>query len=262
MNVQTSELGGLRCHVVDALPAGQSPSLGVILCHGFGAPGSDLVSLGPELLRLEPALSESVQFLFPEGPLSLDEMGMYGGRAWWLLDVERLAARLEGGEQPGPPDQGHRPRVGPVGARPCPLRDVAPELPDARERLLSVTADFCETSGLGSGRIVFGGFSQGAMLATDVALRLPERPAGLCIFSGTLLYPEEWRDLAVRRGPLPVLQSHGRQDPLLPFPAAEWLHELLTAAGLPVEFVPFDGLHTISLEAVERFAGFLARLVA
>ena len=42
-------------------------------------------------------------------------------------------------------------------------------------------------------RIVLGGFSQGSWVTTDVALRLEEPPAGLCILSGTLIVRDEWR---------------------------------------------------------------------
>jgi phospholipase/carboxylesterase len=216
----------------------------VILCHGFGATGTDLVSLGPELLRLKPELSSSVRFFFPEAPLALDELGMHGSRAWWPLDVERLTAAIEQGE----------------------LRDLRNETPpglvEAREKLLALVEQIRESTGLETARVVFGGFSQGAMLTTDVALRLPERPAGLCIFSGTLLCQQEWRELVVRRGPLPVLQSHGRQDPLLPFPAAEQLCELMTEAGMPVQFIPFDGPHTIPFAAIEQLAAFLRGFVS
>jgi phospholipase/carboxylesterase len=113
------------------------------------------------------------------------------------------------------------------------------------------------------GRIVLGGFSQGSMVTTDVALRLEEPPAGLCILSGTLIAREEWKAKAANRKGMPVFQGHGRYDDILPFQAAERLHELLTGAGLGVEFVPFDGPHTIAPEELERLAAFLvARLPA
>jgi len=89
------------------------------------------------------------------------------------------------------------------------------------------------------------------MLATDVALRLPESPAALVIWSGTLLCENEWMPLMPRRQGLRVVQSHGRQDQILPFAAAEWLRDALTAAGLEVEFLPFNGPHTVSEPAID-----------
>jgi phospholipase/carboxylesterase len=54
-----------------------------------------------------------------------------------------------------------------------------------------------------------------------------------------------------------VLQSHGRYDTVLAFAQAERLRELMTGAGLSVEFIPFDGPHTIAPEVLERMAEFL-----
>jgi len=108
------------------------------------------------------------------------------------------------------------------------------------------------------GRVVLGGFSQGAMLATDVALRLEEAPAGLVILSGTLLNEGDWARRAPMRHGLRVLQAHGRQDPLLPFSGAEALRDLLVLSGLMVDFVGLEAGHTITLDGVRRLAAFLA----
>jgi phospholipase/carboxylesterase len=239
MNTRAVEWGGLHTHVVDDLPEGATAELAVVLCHGFGAPGTDLVPLAGELLQLAPELAAKAYFVFPEAPLSLDAMGMYGGRAWWHLDVARITAAVAAGE----------------------LRDQRGEMPEgavtSREMLLSLVEELAASTGLPSSKIVLGGFSQGSMLAADVALRMPERPAALCVLSGTLLCEDEWRALAGQLGPLPTLQSHGHQDPILPFQGAEWLRDMLTEAGWPVDFVAFDGGHTIPVEALSRLAELL-----
>jgi len=97
MNHRSTRLGNLNCHLIDMLPEEAQPQLGVLLCHGFGAPGTDLVGLGPEILQNHAALQNKVQFLFPEAPLSLDEMGMYGARAWWHLDMMAINAAMAQG---------------------------------------------------------------------------------------------------------------------------------------------------------------------
>jgi len=242
MGMKTTVLGGLNCRIVDALPDGGKPSFVVVLCHGFGAPGTDLVSLGPELLQIEPGLQDRVQFVFPEAPLSLDEMGMFGGRAWWMTDVGRFQAAIEQG-------------------RVRELCSETPEgLPHARSLVMSLVEELRTSTGLPMSKFLLGGFSQGSMVATDITLRLDEPPAGLCVFSGSLISEDEWRELAARRRNLPVLQCHGRQDPILPFAAAEWLNELLTGGGMSVEFAPFDGMHTISMDGLERLAAMTNRL--
>lgn len=241
--MQTETLGGLRCVVYDELPAGKPPSFAAVICHGFGAPGSDLVGLGPEIVSLRPELAGAFRFYFPAAPLSLASVGLPGGRAWWMLDVEKLNAAIQSGE----------------------FRDLRnnnpPDLPAARESLTALIGEVRRQTGLPASRIVLGGFSQGAMLSTDVALRLDEAPALLAVFSGSLLAEDEWRERAGVRGGMCVLQSHGREDGILPFQAAEWLRDLFRENDVDVEFLPFHGPHTIPAEAIQRFASRLAELV-
>ena len=71
-------LGDLSCHVLLEREPGQ-PEGAVVLCHGFGAGGDDLVPLHRELCGLDPRL-ERQRFIFPEAPLSLGP----GSRAWWM----------------------------------------------------------------------------------------------------------------------------------------------------------------------------------
>ena len=242
MKTRRELLGGLECRTVDWLVDGQQPGMIVVCCHGFGAPGRDLVALAAELAAIQPALRESVRFVFPAGPMELDSLGIPGGRAWWYIDVNRLVAAVEQGEI----------RI---------LRSERPAgMAEAREKLTVVVEELREASGLPASKIVLGGFSQGAMLTTDLALRMPEPPGGLCILSGTLVCEDEWRELAKNRGPLPVVQSHGYDDQILPFKAAEWLRDLLTDAGLDVDFVPFRGMHSIPPEALRRAAALLLRV--
>ena len=242
MNERSATLGGLSCRIVDAIPADQEPRLVVILCHGFGAPGTDLVPIASELLALAPQLSDKTRFIFPAAPLSLDELGLYGGRAWWPLDVNRLATTVESGA----------------------FRDLRNDLPDelpaSREKLTGLIREVHSETGLPISRFVLGGFSQGSMLATDVVLRLEDSPAALCIWSGTLLSEDAWRELAPRCHDLHVLQSHGRQDTLLPFEAALWLRDMLVESGIDVEWIEFDGGHTIPREALHRLSALLIRL--
>lgn len=236
-----TRLGELDCRVVDALPEGAAPELAVVLCHGFGAPATDLVPLAPELLELEGALAGRVRFVFPGAPLTLAELGMPSGRAWFHLPPEVLMGQSRDWD---------------VFARAVP-----PGMAAARRAVMSVVEALSTATKLPYGRIVLGGFSQGGMVTTDVALRLEEAPAGLCILSGTLTSEAEWRQRAAARKGLPVFQAHGRYDDVLPYPAAERLRDVLVEAGLAVEFLPFDGPHTIAPEELERLAAFLlARL--
>ncbi len=233
----STRLGELDCQVVEAMAEGTSPELAVVLCHGFGAPATDLVPLARELVELQPELGTKVRFVFPAAPLSLAAMGMPSARAWFHLPQEVLMGRERDWKK---------------------FAVAVPEgLAQARRGLMGMLSALSAATKLPYGRIVLGGFSQGGMVTTDVALRLEEAPAGLCILSGTLICQDDWKQRAEKRKSLPVLQSHGRYDDILAFHAAERLHSLLTNAGQPVEFIPFNGPHTIMPEVLERMAEFL-----
>jgi phospholipase/carboxylesterase len=242
MNLKQEQLGGLDCQIVDLLPEGQSPEMIVIFCHGYGAPGTDLVGLGPEILQLKPQLKNSAQFYFPAAPLSLDAMGAYGGRAWWHLDVEKFMASVDGGL-----------------ARD--LRNEKPEgLENSHQLLVKMIQEIQDRTNLPMSRFVLGGFSQGSMLATDVSLRSDDKPAGLMVFSGTLLCESEWGPLIGQLSETRILQSHGRQDPVLPYDNAVLLHEHFEKNGIKNEFISFDGIHTIPMEALTRSAEILEEI--
>jgi phospholipase/carboxylesterase len=101
-------------------------------------------------------------------------------------------------------------------------------------------------------RTVLLGFSQGGAMAIDVGCGLPL--AGIVACSG---YPHEgWQPA----GSLPpVLLSHGREDPVVPFAASEELRRQLAAAGGQVELLPFSGGHGIDPALLPDLGGFLRR---
>lgn len=234
-------LGGLRTTIaggVDREGGGNGPA--VVLLHGFGAPGTDLVSLYRQL-----SVPREVRFVFPEAPLDLaEELGPGavppGARAWWMIDVEALQRSMMTGERRD------RSRERPAG------------LDAARARVLALLEEMEHRLDVPSDRIVLGGFSQGAMLGLDVALRTDRPLSGLVLMSGTLIAADEWSPLMPQRRGLKVLQSHGRADQLLPWASAERLSGLLRDAGLDVRFLPFNGGHAIPDSVVDALGRFIA----
>lgn len=238
------KLAGFDCRIEDELGDGKLPRILVVLFHGFGAPGADLVPIGSELLRASPALRQHARFVFPAAPILMGGYGDFDSRAWWEIDVERLERSVSSGQA----DEGRR--------------ELPPELPELRRELLDLIDLLRARAGLPLSRVVLGGFSQGAMLATDLTLLLPENPGGLAIFSGTILHDSGWEEAAPRRAGLQVVQSHGTQDPLLSFRIAEDLRDLLKNAGLDVTWLPFRGQHTIPFEALAALRQLLEGLAA
>lgn len=231
--MKLERLGDLDVRVVGPRDGGGPV---VVMLHGFGAPGSDLVGLA-QYLRCPPG----TRFVFPEAPLDL--AAIYGmGRAWWMIDMVALDRMMREGR----------------------ARDLANEVPegieDARAKVSSML-DAVERE-LAPSALLLGGFSQGAMLSLDVALHDPRPLAGLALFSGTLLAQSVWVPRMASRAGLPVMQSHGTFDPLLSFDNAEALRDRLVGAGLEVDFVPFEGGHQIPPIALERFATLAQRALA
>jgi phospholipase/carboxylesterase len=218
---------------VRALGQGNGPA--ILLCHGFGAPGDDLVALGGAV-----DAGRGVRWFFPEAPLGIE--GGFGGRAWWMIDINRrMQLTLRG--------QAHELRA-----------ETPPGLLEARAALEETIATLERDHGVRREELVIGGFSQGAMLTTEVALAAQTPFAGLVVLSGTMLSEERWAAGARAQGArLHVLMTHGRRDPLLSFADAELLHKLLEDAGADVAWAPHGGQHEIPREALEKLGAFARR---
>ena len=70
---------------------------------------------------------------------------------------------------------------------------------------------------------VLGGFSQGAMVACEVAFNSDEPLSALVLLSGAYVDSTGWGWKAAKRRGLPVFIAHGRQDDIYPFDQAERL---------------------------------------
>jgi phospholipase/carboxylesterase len=237
--MRLEQIGGLQVRLAggtDGHGGGTGPL--VILLHGFGAPGDDLVQLADAIRG--PART---RWIFPEGPLRLT-MGYGDARAWWMIDMARLEAdRLAG-------------RV----------RDLSMEvpvgLPQARQALETFLTALPRALPFDARHTIIGGFSQGAMLTCDLVMRTEFPFAGLVQLSGSLLAKREWRPSIAKRTGLPVFLSHGTQDPILPYVMAERLRDALTSAGLAVQWHRFHGGHEIPSPVLAELSGFITRVLA
>ncbi len=229
-------VGGLKVRLtggVDGQGGGDGPV--IMLLHGFGASGDDLVPLADVI-----DAPTGTRWLFPEAPLSLN-MGFGDSRAWWIIDFARIQEDREAGR----------------------IRDLSIEVPQglalARERFLAFLKELPSQLPIDYKKTVIGGFSQGAMLTCDAVLQTDYPFAGLVQLSGNLLAQAVWGPLMPRRKGLPVFQSHGTQDDVLPNIGAERLRDALTQAGLAVEWHSFRGGHAIPEAVLRRLGPFITK---
>ncbi len=201
-------MGGLDVQIV-GVEEGGVPA--VVLLHGYGAPGKDLVPLAQELAELAP----NIRYVIPEAPFSA---GL--GRSWWNRDISEAAESRES------------------------VTELIDELID---------------DGTSADMIFVIGFSQGAVLAMDVALRYPELLGGVAFLSGSIEKAFNWNRYFETRSDLPVFIGHGRSDNVVPMRPASKFAEELEASGFAVEVILFDGGHTVDPSVRDALADILSQ---
>jgi phospholipase/carboxylesterase len=175
--------------------SGQARTL-VVLCHGVGADGNDLIDLGPHWSMAVP----DAAFVAPHGPEPYD--AGYTGRQWFSIG-DRNPAWLEGGA---------RAAAGVLS------RFIAEEL-----AALALPGD----------AYALAGFSQGAMTALYTGLRMATAPRGILSYSGALIGAGALASELTHRPP--VLLVHGEDDDVVPASRSRDAEAALRAAGVPVE---------------------------
>jgi phospholipase/carboxylesterase len=227
MNASKVKVGELDVTLVKGT---DKPKAAVILCHGFGAGGDDLVSIAEEMVKVDANFKE-VTFLFPVAPISMGTEFGFESRAWWMIDVDKIQQLAEKGKFRD-------------------LRKESPkELPGCNKLIVDVIEYACSEFEIPHSQVVIGGFSQGAMLTTDVALSCGKNLGGLVVWSGTLLCEDKW-DSLMGNVDFPVYQSHGTLDPILPFDNAVALCNLFADAKVDIDFTEFEGPHTIPISGM------------
>tara|TARA_R110002110_G_scaffold18688_5_gene78326 strand:+ start:16695 stop:17369 length:675 start_codon:yes stop_codon:yes gene_type:complete len=192
----------------------------VILCHGYGSDGNDLIALAPYWQPLLP----DADFVAPNAPERCDGNPM--GYQWFPIGRLDPAEIARG-----------------VGA-------AAPQL----DRFID---EQLESRGLTDTQLALVGFSQGTMMALHAGLRRSRAPACIVGYSGALAVPEQLADEIACRPP--ILMVHGDADDMLPVSRMYEAVQALGEAGLSVQWHVSPGVgHSIDQTGLELGGRFIS----
>lgn len=196
----------------------------VILLHGLGADGNDLIGLAPYWAPHMP----DVEFLSPNAPFPCD-MAPYGYQ-WLSARDPSPEARL-------------------AGAR------AAAAILDA-----FITDELAKRD-LSESDLALVGFSQGCMMSLFVGPRREKPIAGVVGYSGRLIAPEIL-GAEIRSRP-PVLLVHGTEDPMVAFASMAEAETALSTAGVEVQTLACPGIgHSIDGDGLQAGGRFLLRVLS
>ena len=209
-------------------PASGTARTLMVLLHGYGSDGNDLIGLGR---ALQPAMPDTL-FVAPNAPerCAINPMGYQ----WFPLEADRQMSRLKGGET---------------------VRPVLMEFLD----------DLWKQAGPGPAQTFVAGFSQGGMLALDVGLRLSVPPLGILSFSGGFIGPEDGL-AGVKREKEdtlpPVCLVHGEADDVVPVALTRKSRDVLADRGYRVAMHLDAGSgHTITPEGLGFALAFMREVM-
>ena len=203
--------------------AGGAPKKIVLLLHGLGADGDDLIGLAP---HIAPALPDAV-FISPHAPFPCD-MAPYG-RQWFSLQERSPGAILAG------------------------VQAARPILDAFIDKLLA-------RFGLADRDLALVGFSQGTMMSLYTAPRRALPMAGVLGYSGALAGAELLA--AEARARPPVMLIHGDADEIVPAGASQAAKATLAAAGFDVDLHLRPGLpHSIDEQGLILGVNFLRKVL-
>jgi len=205
------------------LPAsGAPPQSLVILLHGYGSNGDDLISLAPHWRGALPMTA----FVAPNAPEICP--GAPDGFQWWPITSLDRNARAAGVAQAAP------------------ILDAFIDQELARYSL-------------GDARLALVGFSQGTMMALTVGPRRTRQIAGIVGYSGMVADEAALASAPTRP---PILLIHGDADPMIPVAAFHQAKAALSASGFVIESHVSPGLgHSLDLHGLHLGEQFLARVL-
>ncbi len=218
---------------------GANAKSAVILLHGYGSNGDDLIGLAPFFAQSLP----NTVFYSPNAPERW-EGGFSGSYQWFTLQgYDPEALRRSSATAPG-------------------IYDTMLGGAEKAEGFLNSYIDnVMAHHALPANKVALIGFSQGTMMSLHVGLRRTEALAGIVGFSGAIVGASKL-GTAIKSRP-PILLVHGEADPVVPIEAFGEIKKVLTANNVPFDAMIVPGLqHGIDPTGATRAATFLKSKLA
>jgi predicted esterase len=207
----------------------------VVLLHGYCGTGT---GLGKSISSLVGAdFGKDMAVIFPQAKIIIDndKWAKPGDTAWWKHTRERLDEFEYKGR---------------------PLLEKEEEIPGLANSALALMPFFLEITQRhfpNCDKLTVGGFSMGAILATEIALNSGLDIALLGVFSGTLTRSGFWTEAMKSYKKLTVVQNHGRKDPILEINQARELSTVFRKYGHTVFYYETDDGHFLQKEPLLMF---------
>lgn len=201
---------------------GLVPESLVILLHGLGSNGRDLISLAPLWAKDLP----NTMFVSPDAPFPCDMVppGYPDSFQWFSLQDRSPHVILEGVQR-------------------------------AQPILDSFITEQIEKYNVKPEKTVLAGFSQGTMMSLYTAPRYPEKLGGVLGYSGALCGKPEGHKM-------PICLIHGEADDVVPVDAYHHARGALIGAGYNVSGHTTPGLpHSIDQAGIDAGAAFLKTIL-
>jgi phospholipase/carboxylesterase len=200
--------------------SGSAPKQIVLLLHGYGSSGADMIALAPTWQKELP----DALFLAPHAP---QRCGMGAGYQWWALTDINPQALAAGAAM------------------------AAPAIDEFIDRKL-------KQYGLTEADLAIVGFSQGTMMALHVGLRRQHPIAAIVGYSGMLTSVAQLRHDEITLPP--VLLVHGSEDPVVPVAALHAAESELKRLGVDVTTHVSLGIgHTVDPVGLKLGVAFVAK---
>lgn len=210
-------------HYTHPPKSGAKPKSIVILLHGYGANGQDLLSLAPFWADTLP----DTVFVSPDAPFPC-EMGPFGFQ-WFSLQSRETEDMLDGAK-------------------------------NAQPHLNQFIDEMLERYELPADKCALVGFSQGTMMSLFAGPRRAKPIAGIMGYSGGLVGGDTLSAPDVHK--VPVHLIHGSADTVLPLHYYHIARQGLEANGFPVTGSITEGLpHSIDDKGIQDGGAFLHRVL-